>query len=133
MESIAGVKRKPSAMMMTPTISERISEVCTASCTSWSCRAPIYRATTTLTPLPMPIRKPVNSVTRIEVDPTDPSASGPANCPTTATSDMLNSTCSTFVAISGRENRIICWTSGPCVRSCDLDAMILLLCEIFRR
>ena len=67
-------------------------------------------------PLLRPIKKPVNSVTKILVDPTAPSAVDPANRPTTATSDMLNSTCSRLDRASGRLTRRICFASGPSVR-----------------
>ena len=46
----------------------------------------------TLTPLPMPIKKPVKSETNIVVEPTAPRASALENLPTTATSAMLNNT-----------------------------------------
>ena len=49
-------------------------EVWIVSCVSLWFPAPRLWATRTLTPLPMPIRNPVNSVTRRLVDPTDPSA-----------------------------------------------------------
>ena len=66
-------------------------------------------------PLLNPMRKPVNKVTRMLVEPTAPSAVEPANRPTTATSDMLNSTCSRLERASGRLTRKICFASGPSV------------------
>ena len=62
-----------------------------------------------------PIRKPVNRLTRMLVEPTAPSAVEPANRPTTATSDMLNSTCSRLESASGRLTRKICLARGPSV------------------
>ena len=94
------------------------SEVCTVARVSFSLFAPTQRATSTFTPVPTPIRKPVNSVTRMVVEPTAPSAAEPANRPTTAMSDMLNSTCSTFEIISGRLKKRICFPRRPCVKSC---------------
>ena len=67
--------------------------------------------------MPTPIKKPVNSVTSVAVEPTAPSAVDPANWPTTAMSDILNSTCTTFETISGTLNRKICRPSGPRVIS----------------
>ena len=48
-----------------------------------------------------PMRKPVNIVTRIAVEPTDPKANGPAKRPTTAISDILKRTWRTLESISG--------------------------------
>ena len=72
-------------------------------------------------PLLRPIRKPVNRVTRMLVEPTAPSAVEPANRPTTATSDMLNSTCSRLESASGRLTRKICFARGPSVRDVVVD------------
>ena len=114
--SSVGVNAKPSASSRSPVISSSSAEVCTVSDTSRCRSAPRYRATVTFTPLPMPIMKPVNSDTRIVVEPTAPRASAPAKRPTTAMSDMLNSTCSTLESISGRLKRTMDGNSGPSVR-----------------
>ncbi len=58
------------------------------------------------------------------VEPTAPSAVEPANRPTTATSDMLNKTCSRLDNASGRLTRRICFASGPSVRDLVLDFML---------
>ena len=57
------------------------------------------------------------------VEPTAPSAVEPANRPTTATSDMLNKTCSRLDNARGRLTRRICFASGPSVRDLVLDFM----------
>ena len=75
-------------------------------------------------PLLRPIRKPVNRVTRMLVEPTAPSAVDPANRPTTATSDMLNSTCSRLDRASGRLTSKICLASGPSVRVLVVDFIV---------
>ena len=49
------------------------------------------------------------------VEPTAPSAVDPAKRPTTATSDILNSTCSRLESASGRLTRKICLARGPSV------------------
>ena len=64
----------------------------------------------------MPMRKPVNSDTRIVVEPTAPSAADPANRPTTAISDMLKSTCNTFESMSGMLKWTMEGSRGPSVR-----------------
>ena len=57
--------------------------------------------------------KPVNRVTKMLVEPTEPRAVEPANRPTTATSDILKSTCSRLDRTSGRLTRRICLARGP--------------------
>ena len=64
-----------------------------------------------------------DSVTKMLVEPTAPSAVEPANRPTTATSDMLNKTCSRLDNASGRLTRRICFARGPSVRDLVLDFM----------
>ena len=61
------------------------------------------------------MRKPVNSVTSVDVEPTEPSAVALENLPTTATSAMLNSTCSSCEKISGTLNRKMFLYNGPSV------------------
>ena len=63
--------------------------------------APRCCAIRTLTALPMPIRKPVNSVTRMVVEPTAPKASALEYLPTIATSAILKSTCKSCDSMSG--------------------------------
>ena len=65
-----------------------------------------------------------DSVTKMLVEPTAPSAVEPANRPTTATSDMLNKTCSRLDNASGRLTRRICFARGPSVRDLVLDFML---------
>ena len=72
-------------------------------------------------PLLRPMRKPVNRVTKMLVEPTAPSAVEPANRPTTAMSDMLNSTCSRLDSASGRLTRRICLARGPSVSDLVFD------------
>ena len=57
--------------------------------------------------------KPVNRVTKMLVEPTEPRAVEPAKRPTTATSDMLKRTCSRLDRTSGRLTRRICLARGP--------------------
>lgn len=66
-------------------------------------------------PLLRPMRKPVNRVTKMLVEPTEPRAVEPAKRPTTATSDMLKRTCSRLDRTSGRLTRRICLARGPSV------------------
>ena len=79
-------------MMIPPMSRQSSSAVWMLSMTSRFSFAPKCCATMTLTPLPMPIKKPVKSETNIVVEPTAPRASALENLPTTATSAMLNST-----------------------------------------
>ena len=79
--------------MMQPAARQSTNEVRMAAAVLALSRAPRCHAIRTLTALPMPMRKPVNSVTRMVVEPTAPRASALENLPTTATSAMLNSTC----------------------------------------
>lgn len=105
-----------SAMPISSESSAAVATVCRVPSAS---RAPIWRAVTTLMPLPSPIRKPVNRLTSVVVEPTAPSATEPEKRPTTAISDILNSTCSRLEAISGRLNSRICLYREPLVRSCS--------------
>ena len=70
------------------------------------------------------MRKPVNRVTKMLVEPTAPSAVEPANLPTTAKSDMLNSTCSRLDSASGRLTRRICLARGPSVSVWVFDFIV---------
>ena len=85
-------KTTPIMSSSTPISAESMHEVCTVSSVSRSLREPRYIAVRAFMPLPMPMRKPVNRNTSVAVEPTAPSASAPANCPTTAISDILKST-----------------------------------------
>lgn len=62
------------------------------------------------------------------VEPTAPNAVEPANRPTTATSAILNNTCSRLEKIRGMLNRKICFPNGPrCeVRLCRFHVSRLL-------
>ena len=102
---------------MMPASRQISSEVCTVSTVSRRRFAPRCCATSTFTPLPRPIRKPVNSETSIEVEPTEPSACALAKLPTTATSAMLKVTCNICDIISGMLKRNIFRQSEPCVMS----------------
>ena len=106
---------RQSAMMMHPAARQRTNEVRMEADTRALSRAPRCCAAWTLTALPMPMRNPVNSDTRIVVDPTAPKASALENLPTTATSAMLNSTCKSCDSISGTLNRSIFFQREPCV------------------
>lgn len=55
----------------------------------------------------------VNRDTKMVVEPTAPNAVEPANRPTTATSAILNNTCSRLEKIRGMLNRKICSPTGP--------------------
>ena len=77
--------------------------------------APRWRATSTLTALPIPMRKPVKSVTSVVVEPTAPKASALENLPTTATSAILKSTCKSCDSISGMLKKSIFFQREPCV------------------
>ena len=105
--SIGAASARHSAAIRSPIRVHRIREVWTQLRVSSSRFAPRYWATRTLTPLPRPIRKPVNRVTRVEVEPTEPRAAALENFPTTATSAILNSTCSSWEKISGTLKRKI--------------------------
>ena len=107
----------PMSSSARPIMTLSSSEVCTVSSAFFSSRAPRYRATITLTPLPTPMRNPVNSETRMAVEPTAPSARGPPKRPATAISAMLNKTCNTLENISGTLKAKICRPRGPEVRS----------------
>ena len=74
---------------------------------SFSLRAPKCVATSTLAPLPRPIRKPVNRKMSVVVEPTEPMAAELEKRPTTARSTMLKSICKRLVNISGREKPMI--------------------------
>ena len=94
-------KRTASVIIRTPVVRHRIREVCTVSCRFLLSFEPMWRAVSALTPLESPMSRPVNSVISILVEPTAPSAIGPANLPTTAISDILNRTCRILENISG--------------------------------
>ena len=113
--SIGAASVKHRTVMMRPASVHKISDVWTQFLVSSSCRAPRYCATRTLTPLDRPIRKPVKSVTSVDVEPTEPSAVALENFPTTATSAILNGTCSSCENISGTLNRKIFRSSDPSV------------------
>ena len=66
--------------------------VCTVSSVPFASPTPSLCATLTLTPPPIPIRKPVNKDTNSVVEPTDPRGIYPAYFPTIATSLKLNNT-----------------------------------------
>ena len=68
-------------------------------------------------PPPRPMRKPVNMVTRVVVEPTEPRAVAPTNCPTTAKSARLKSTWRRFEQMRGRLKVRICLARGPRVMS----------------
>ena len=104
-----------SAATNSPKAADTMSAVCAARAEPSSSSAPRRCAMTALMPVPMPIRSPVNRATYVVVEPTAPSAPAEPNLPTTATSDMLNSTCSTFENMSGRLKSNIFFKSGPCV------------------
>ena len=61
----------------------------------------------------------------MEVEPTEPRAFAPANCPTTATSAILKSTCSKLENINGRLNLKICAQRFPWVKSCTCFFIII--------
>ncbi len=77
--------------------------------------APRCIATVMLTALPIPIRKPVNRVTSVVVEPTAPRASALENFPTTATSAILKSTCKSCENISGTLKRKIFFHNEPLI------------------
>ena len=103
----------PKTMITTPDTAIKMAAVWTVLFTLTSSLAPIYSAVRALTPLASPKRRPVESVTRILVEPTAPRAMGPANFPTTATSDMLKTTCRILENISGTLNTIIFFHREP--------------------
>ena len=80
---------------------------------------PFLEAFLAITPPPLPREADIGLV-----EPTAPSAVEPANRPTTATSDMLNKTCSRLDNASGRLTRRICFARGPSVRDLVLDFML---------
>ena len=93
-------KKKHATAISTPAAVHSTNAVCTVSEVSFFSPAPMNCATRTFTPLPIPISTPVNSVTSIVVDPTEPRACELEKLPTTATSAILNSTCKSCDAIS---------------------------------
>ena len=94
--------------MITQPISRlMIAEEWTVSPSARLSFAPKQAAVSTLMPSAIPMRMPVKSTVSVEVEPTEPSASGPAKRPTTAISAMLNITCSRLEKIKGRLNRTI--------------------------
>ena len=64
------------------------------------------------------MRNPVNMVTSVAVEPTAPRDRDPANCPITAISAILKSTCSRFDSINGTLKTSIFFPKDPSVRSC---------------
>ena len=70
-------------------------------------RAPMAFAVTALMPLPKPMRMPVSMATMVAVEPTEPRAVEPQNCPTTTMSAILKRTCKMLEAMSGRLKRRI--------------------------
>ena len=98
-------------------MAHRMAAEWTVSAKAFLSRAPKCRAVSTLTPPDMPMRNPVNSDTRMAVEPTAPRAMGPANRPTTAMSAILKRTCKRLERIRGKLNRKICFPKGPRVRS----------------
>jgi hypothetical protein len=93
--------------------------------------APVNRATTALTPTPIPIKIPVVRVIRVVVEPTDPRAIGPENLPTIATSDKLNKTCKIFEHIKGKEYIMIFFGSDPVVKSISRVLICKLISSIY--
>ena len=116
----------PKTKIISPTIIEVINDVKTPILILCLSSSPMYLAINTLTPLPIPIRNPVNKVTKMVVEPTAPSAMSPENLPTTAISDMLNNTCKMFDAISGKLNKKIFFQRDPVVKSISLVIIIFL-------
>ena len=100
-------KISPSASIKKPAIRHTRNDVWTDSRTFFSLRAPKCVATSTLAPLPRPIRKPVNRKMSVVVEPTEPMAAELEKRPTTARSTMLKSICKRLVNISGREKPMI--------------------------
>ena len=92
-----------------------MNDVPTDSRTFFSLRAPKCVATSTFTPLPRPIRKPVKRKTSVVVEPTEPMAAELEKRPTTARSTILKSICRRFVNISGMEKAMICRLRRPSV------------------
>ena len=118
----------PTASSSVPARTHTSADAWTVSASSRFAFAPKWRATSTFTPLERPMSSPVNSDTRMTVEPTAPKAMVPANRPTTATSAMLNSTCSRFDKISGTLNASTCFPRGPVVRSFCAAIFLTLLC-----
>ena len=100
-------KMSPSASIRRPAVRHTKNDVLTDSRTFFSLRAPKCVATSTFTPLPRPIRKPVKRNTSVVVEPTEPMAAELEKRPT-ARSTMLKSICKRLVNISGREKVMIC-------------------------
>ena len=72
------------------------------------------------------MRNPVNIVTSVAVEPTAPRDRDPANCPITAISAILKSTCSRLDSISGTLKISIFFPKDPSVRSCIFCFILLL-------
>ena len=117
----------PNSRRITPMSAHIHAAECTTSRTSLFFFAPMYCAVITFTPPDTPIKNVVNSVTSVVVEPTLPSACEPANCPTTAMSDMLKSTCKRFDSTSGMLNTRICFARGPFVKSLLTFFSLLLM------
>lgn len=118
-------RNSPDKSSSSPAIIHITIEVWTAFFTFALFLAPTNSATTALTPPASPSRMPVVNVIIILVEPTAPSASGPTNLPTTATSHRLNITCSTFDNISGTEYINIFFGRDPVVISISFDFITL--------
>ena len=106
---------RQSTMMMHPVAKQITNDVRMEAAVRPLSLAPRCCATRTFTALPIPIRKPVNSDTRMVVDPTAPNASALENLPTTATSAILNKTCKSCDSMSGMLKRSIFFHSEPFV------------------
>ena len=87
--------------------------VCTVSSVPFASPTPSLCATLTLTPPPIPIRKPVNKDTNSVVEPTDPRGIYPAYFPTIATSLKLNNTYNIWEHINGMLKRKMFFHKEP--------------------
>lgn len=109
--------KKPTKASSTPLTSPSVTEVWTVFCTPRSSLAPKQRAATTFAPSESPTNRLTSRLMSAPFEPTAASAVLPANRPTTTTSAALNRSCKMLDAASGRENRMIFFSSGPLVRS----------------
>ena len=83
-----------------------MSEVPTEVLTSSVCLAPIWRATATLEPVAIPIKKVVKSVPSIPHAPTEPTALSSTITPSTVISMTASSAVATFISMMGHIRRI---------------------------
>ena len=115
-----------------PIIKEQKKDVKMAFLSPLSSRLPTKLAITTFTPLPIPIKKPVNSVTKIAVEPTEPKAFSfiVEKLPTTAISEILNNTCKILEAIRGILNKNIPFHKLPSVKFFSFF-ILTFLCLIY--